>query len=163
MLGPEHFRHPARGLADQGLVLLPALHVLLQQGQFSRCRRAAHGTCQLNQIADGQIETLACHRVQGVGGIAYHHTEGHRLGTGMGEYQRVTLTFADAGNPGRLCRALLLQLLQQSTGLHFHPGIHRITGAGPDQAKTAVRQRQQRQRPIVEKALVGNTLVVTGQ
>ena len=101
--------------------------------------------------------------MQSVGSIAHHHTVGHRLGTGMGEHQRVTLTFADTGNPRRLCRALLLQLRQQSTGFHGHPGIHLLTGSGPDQGKAAVRQRQQRQRPIVEKTLVGNALVVTGQ
>ena len=163
LLHPKQLRYPAGGLADQGLVLLPALHVLLQQGQCTRCRGSANGAGQLHQIAHGQVETLPRYRVQGMGSIAHHHPIGNRLGTGMGQHQRVTLAFADTGQPRRIRRALLLQPGKQCLGLHGHPGIHLITGAGPNQGKTAIRQRQQGQGPIVEETLVGNALVIAGQ
>ncbi len=149
----EQLRQPARGVADLALVGAAVGGPLLKQGQAARLGVAADAAGQQFQIAQGQVEALAGHRVQGVGGVADHRRERHRLGAGLAEHQRVAGALTDAGEARHVTAEPFAQGGQKGVVVQGHPAVHVVAGAGPDQRHALAGQRQQGQRALVEEAL----------
>ncbi len=122
---------------------------------------------QRHDIAQGQIEALACHRVQGLGGIAQPDAAGRDGGAAVTQAERKDVARAGRGKAQARAAKVCLQCLQEGRLIECGKALRFLwrTGINHGVAVTCrcLVKGQQCQWPVGGEAFMGNVAMRRGR